>query len=151
MPQAPDTGTSADLYLRFLLDLWHAPAERRAALAAEIVAPDFVIRRGGADDPSRGAEAITTLIDQSTALFDEIEVSVDQGPVADGALVAARWIFAGTYRGGLPGASAPAGTRVAFGGMDLVRVADGKVAEYWVSSDADHLMAQLEVKGGADR
>jgi hypothetical protein len=33
--------------------------------------------------------------------------------------------------------------------MDLVRLANGKVAEYWVCSDGDHLMAQLGVDGKA--
>jgi predicted ester cyclase len=79
--------------------------------------------------------------------FDDVRITLDQEPVAQGDLVAARWTFSGSCRGGLPGASAPVGTRVAFSGMDLVRLADGKVAEYWVSSDADHLMAQLGVEG----
>jgi hypothetical protein len=136
-----------DLYRSFLLDLWHAPPERRASLAERIVADDFAIRRGGQDDPTRGPAAILALIEQSLALFDDVRVALDQGPVAEGDLVAARWIFSGSFRGGLPGASAPAGTRVAFSGMDLVRLADGKVAEYWVSSDAGHLMAQLGVEG----
>ncbi|WP_211310652.1 ester cyclase [Thermasporomyces composti] len=137
-----------DLYRRFLLELWHAPAERLPALATEVVAPDFVRHRGGAPD-QHGPAAIVTLIEQSTALFDDVAVTIDQGPVADGDLVAARWIFAGAYRGGIPGATAPVGTRVAFSGMDLVRLANGKVAEYWVSSDGDHLMAQLGVDGKA--
>lgn len=138
-----------ELYRRFLLELWHSPAEHRSALAAEIIAPDFVMRRGGRPD-EHGPEAVVTLIEQSAALFDDMEVRVDQGPVADADLVAARWTFAGSYQGGLPGTSAPVGTRVAFSGMDLVRLSDGKIAEYWVSSDGDHLMAQLGVDGKAN-
>ncbi|MGW5365233.1 ester cyclase [Actinopolymorpha pittospori] len=136
-----------DLYRSFLLDLWHASPRRRVSLAERIVADDFAIRRGGQDDPARGPAAIVDTIERSLALFDDVRVTLDQGPVAEGDLVAARWTFSGSFRGGLPGASAPVGTRVAFSGMDLVRLADGKVAEYWVSSDADHLMAQLGVEG----
>ncbi len=142
-----DAVSARELYRRFLLELWHAPAERRTALAAELVTPDFAIRRGGHAESERGPAAIMDLIEQSTALFDDVEVKIDQGPVADGDLVAARWMFGGSYRGGLPGAGAKAGTRVAFAGMDLVRLAEGRVAEYWVSSDVDHLMAQLEMDG----
>jgi len=32
---------------------------------------------------------------------------------------------------------------VEFGGIDMKRVEQGRIAEYWVSSDGAHLMAQL--------
>ena len=53
----------------------------------------------------------------------------------------------GVYAGGIPGASAPAGTPVSFGGSDILRVADGCFAEYWVSSDGLALMEQLGAVG----
>lgn len=147
MTGTPDRASARQFYYRFLVELWGAEPARRAQLAAELVTDDFAIRRGGHDDPARGPKALLSLVEQSAALFDDIDVRIDQGPVADGDMVAARWTFTGSYSGGLPGARAPEGTRVAFSGLDLVRLADGRAAEYWVSSDADHLMRQLQVEG----
>jgi hypothetical protein len=62
-------------------------------------------------------------------------------------MMAARWVGRGRYRGGMPGATAPAGTPVAFGGIDLLRARDGQFAEYWVSSDGLQLMVQLGALG----
>ena len=42
------------------------------------------------------------------------------------------------------GATAPAGTRVSFSGHDLLRVDRGRFAEYWVISETEHLLAQLQ-------
>jgi hypothetical protein len=39
----------------------------------------------------------------------------------------------------------PAGTQVSFSGHDLLRVDRGRFAEYWVISEQEHLMAQLQV------
>lgn len=49
---------------------------------------------------------------------------------------------------GIPGATAPAGTPVAFTGTDVLGVLEGKLAEYWVGSDMHVLSAQLQVTGG---
>jgi predicted ester cyclase len=72
---------------------------------------------------------------------------VHQARVVEGDLVAAGWAGRGRYTGGIPGATAAAGTPVAFGGIDLLRARDGRFAEYWVSSDGLQLMAQLGALG----
>jgi predicted ester cyclase len=131
------------VYERFLLELWHAEPGRLAELAERIIDPDFVIRRNGDESALRGPSAIVDTIEQSLALFDDIEVTLDIGPIVDGDLASGRWTFAGTYRGGIPGTSAEPGTRVAFSGIDIVRVAGGKVVAYWVSADGEHLARQL--------
>ena len=69
------------------------------------------------------------------------------GPVVEGDLVAARWAGRGRYRGGMPGATAAAGTPVAFGGIDLLRARADRFAEYWVSSDGLALMGQPGAPG----
>jgi hypothetical protein len=58
-------------------------------------------------------------------------------------MVAARWGSLAAYAGGIPGASAPAGTPVASSSIDIMRVENGRFAEYWVSSDGLAVMAQL--------
>ena len=47
------------------------------------------------------------------------------GPIADGDLLAARWTGTGTT---------PDGGEMPLLGNDILRVADGRLAEYWVAS-----------------
>jgi hypothetical protein len=129
------------LYRRWIEELWQAPDSELEALAAELFAGDFVIHQAGAEYPT-GPAAAVDLIRQARAPFTGIEVGLEVGPIADGGLVAARWYFAGAYAGGL-GVPAEDGTRVRFGGIDIMRAEGGRLAEYWVSSDGMHLMAQL--------
>jgi hypothetical protein len=131
------------LYRRWLLDLWHASPADRADIAREVVTEDFTVRRAGQPEEPRGPIRLVALVEAGSAPFDDVRLEIVIGPLVDGDLVAARWIFRGRYRGGLPGASAPAGTEVAFAGMDLLRARDGRFAEYWTSSDGLDLMAQL--------
>jgi predicted ester cyclase len=87
------------------------------------------------------------MVQEGHAPFDDLTFEIEVGPVVDGDLVAARWAGRGRYKGGIPGATAAAGTPVAFGGIDLLRARDGRFAEYWVSSDGLQLMAQLGALG----
>ena len=48
-------------------------------------------------------------------------------------------------RGGIPGSTAPAGTRVRFHGNDIWRAEGGLIREYWLSDDLLDLMQQLGV------
>ncbi|MFI6789560.1 ester cyclase [Nonomuraea sp. NPDC050383] len=117
------------LYERWLLDMWAGDF----ALAHDLVTPGFVGHWPGHD--VRGAAELADVLAQGHAPFTDVTVTLDVGPIVDGDTVAARWTFAGSYRGGLDGATAPAGTRVAFSGHDILRVEGGRVAEYWVISD----------------
>jgi predicted ester cyclase len=62
-------------------------------------------------------------------------------------MIAGRWLASGTYKGGFPGAKAEPGTAIRFAGADFLRVENGKVAEYWLSSDQLNLMKQLGMTG----
>lgn len=133
----------AALYSRWLLDLWHAPSADREAIAREVVTDDFTVRQAGQPEEPRGPARLIAIVEAGSAPFDDVRLQIAVGPLVDGDLVAARWIFRGRYNGTMPGASAPAGTQVAFAGMDLLRARDGRFAEYWTSSDGLDLMAQL--------
>jgi hypothetical protein len=131
------------LYRRWLDELWGGDLD----IAGEILTPDFVGH--WPDQDVRGPEGAAEAVRAGRAPFDDVRLTLDVGPVADADKVAARWTFHAAYLGGLPGATAPAGTRVAFSGMDLLRIdpASGKFAEYWVVSDALGLMTQLGATG----
>jgi predicted ester cyclase len=136
-----------DLYRRWLDELWAGDLD----VAGEIVSPDFLIHQARSDgrpsDAVRGPDAVRELVVQGRSPFSSIGFSVAVGPIVDGDLVAARWESRGVYAGGIPGASAPAGTDVTFGGTDILLVRDGRFAEYWVSSDGLSLMQQLGALG----
>jgi predicted ester cyclase len=132
-----------ELYRRWLLELWAGDL----SVAEQLVTPDFVVHQARADGaPSeevRGPGALVRMVREGHGPFDGLSFRIEVGPVVEGDLVAARWAGRGRYRGGLPGATASAGTMVSFGGTDLLRARDGRFAEYWVSSDGLLLMAQL--------
>ncbi|SEG42722.1 SnoaL-like polyketide cyclase [Nonomuraea solani] len=129
----------ADLYRRWLLDLWNGDFE----LAHELVTPDFTGHWPGMD--VSGPEGLIEALRQGHEPFGDVKVTLDVGPIVDGDLVSARWTFGGAYRGGIPGATAAEGTRVAFSGHDILRARDGRFSEYWVISDAQTFGRQLGI------
>ena len=147
MGQATRASELRRLYRRWMLELWNG----ELAVATELVTDDFVIHQARADgagsDERRGPEAVVQLVRDGHAPFDGLTFEIEVGPVVEGDLVAARWAGRGRYKGGIPGATAAAGTPVAFGGIDLLRARGDRLAEYWVSSDGLALMGQLGALG----
>jgi predicted ester cyclase len=147
MGQATRASELRRLYRRWMLELWNGDL----AVATELVTDDLVIHQARADgagsDERRGPEAVVQLVRDGHAPFDGLTFEIEVGPVVEGDLVAARWAGRGRYRGGMPGATAAAGTPVAFGGIDLLRARGDRFAEYWVSSDGLALMGQLGALG----
>jgi len=112
-----------ELYRRFLLELWSAPDEDLERLAAEVVSPDFVGLAGPRRArPERAAEVIKA----GREPFDDVNVRLESGPITGEDMVAARWTFSGKL---------PDGTPYVLRGADVLRVEDGRFAEYWPSSD----------------
>lgn len=133
---------------RALLDRWIELWSGNLAVADEIIGPSFVGHFPPTTSRSNeihGSRALQKWIQTTLALFTNVQLTLDGDPVVDEHKIATRWLFRGTYRGGLPGATSPVGTQVAFNGIDLLRIANGKIVEYWVSSDGMYLMQQLGV------
>ncbi|KAF4406291.1 hypothetical protein CRI70_21070 [Streptomyces sp. Ru87] len=130
------------LYRRWLQDFWGGDFE----VAQDILTPGFVGHWPGQD--VHGPGGAIEQVEQSHACFSDINTTLDVGPLVDGSLVAARWTFHGSYRGGIPGATAPAGTRIGFTGHDLFRAEGDRFAEYWVVSDVLGMMTRLGALGG---
>lgn len=127
--------------LRGMYDRWMRMWNGEVDLADDLVAPGCVIHQPPND--FRGPEGVRQMVEMGRAPFTEITFEVEVPPIVEGDRLAARWRSTGRYEGGIPGATAPRGTAVTFGGNDIWRVEDGKIVEYWVSSDGLHLMAQL--------
>lgn len=117
------------------------------SLVDSLVHEDCVIHQARASGPPseahRGPNAIRELVEMGRAPFDPVEFAIEAGPIVEGDMLAGRWHCDGSYKGGMEGVAARPGTRVSFGGIDMMRIQDGRIIEYWVSSDGLALMAQL--------
>ncbi len=102
------------LYKRWITELW---AGRR--VAGELVTPDFVGHWPTRD--VRGPDGLQAEVDRMHLALKELAFVLEVGPVVDGDMIAARWIATGSGEGG----------PVRYTGNDLLRVADGKIVEYW--------------------
>ncbi len=116
----------------------------------KIVSEDFVahasLAGGKSDDTLVGRAAIGEWISGMHSVMDGLRFDIEVGPIADADYLVLRWRTNGTYRGGIPGvADAAIGRAITFTGIDILRVQDGLLAEYWVNSDTTLLMQQLGV------
>jgi predicted ester cyclase len=128
-------------------DLWNGDL----GIADQIIAEDFVAHAapitGTGPDEVRGREALKGWISGIHAVLGDLTFAIDVGPITDEENLVVRWKADGTYRGGFPGASAEAiGRHITFTGTDTLRVADGKLAEYWANADSLLFVQQLGVR-----
>ena len=109
--------------------------------ADEILAPDYVNRSsGGGIGLSRG-DFLQSLVALRTA-FPDWHVTIEE-MVAEGDLVVDRMRISATHTGSVNGVP-PSGRRIATLAMHMWRVADGKLAEGWYTTDAlPHVTAAL--------
>jgi ketosteroid isomerase-like protein len=105
-------------YRRWLLQLGQGDEAAADVLADDVVAhwPDREVA---------GREQLVGIIESTRAMFDELTFELEVGPLVDGDLVAARWSGVGR---------AADGEERAFLGHDVMRLRDGRIAEYWVVS-----------------
>ena len=138
------TPLSKDLWTPWVA-LWNGDL----AVADTLIAPHFVAHfspMGGSPGEVRGPEGLKGWIGGAMAAFTEPRFTTVVGPIGDGDLVAGRWVFTATYRGGMPGAAPDAaGRRVEYAGMDIFRVEAGQIVEYWLCADILQLLQQLGV------
>jgi hypothetical protein len=103
-------------YERWLLELWHGSFDA----AEEIIASDFVGH--WPDRDVVGRSELVALIQETRGMFGSLAFSLELGPFIDCAMLSARWSGVGTD------------PDVRLLGHDLLRVQDGRFAEYWVVS-----------------
>jgi hypothetical protein len=130
---------------------WIAMWNGDLAMADQIIAPDYKLHMSplGGEDLSiyAGPEGMAGWIGQLHAAIDPFVFEVQVQPLFGDGMIAGRWLASGTYKGGFPGAKAEPGTAIRFSGADFLRVENGKVLEYWLSSDQLDLIQQLGMMG----
>lgn len=106
----------------------------------EFVTPDYV--RHDPNGPEvRGPEAERQLVAMYLAAFPDLRFTIEH-LVADEGLVLAHSTARGTHRGDLLGIP-PTERAVTVAVMDLFRLADGKIAEQWVTIDNLGMLQQI--------
>lgn len=115
----------------------------------DLVAPDYVNHDAPPGTPP-GPQGVRPLIAAYRTAFPDLHFTIED-QVAEGDLVATRWTATGTHQGDLLGI-APTGRAVRTTGISIVRLAEGRLQEAWVSWELAGLMQQLGVAaepGGA--
>lgn len=111
-------------------------------VAAELIDEAIVFTSPYTPEPVHGRQAFTAMIGALRAAFPDLRID-ERALIADGDLVASRWIASGTHTGE-PFAGAPAsGRRFEISGMSFYRVRDGRLVEGWVNDDNLGMLVQL--------
>jgi steroid delta-isomerase-like uncharacterized protein len=127
----------ADLVRRLHAALLDA---RDPAVVDAFFADDFVSHNNPPGFPP-GVEGVKQFFSMFRDAFPDVTVVIDE-LVADGDRVAVATTFTGTHQGELMG-MAPTGKRVSVTGIDIVRVAGGRIVEHRGLTDIVGLMRQL--------
>jgi predicted ester cyclase len=117
-----------------LLELW---SEGKLEVADELYAPNYVdhVSRGPESSQVMGPEGIKQAVMLFRSAFPDLHYIVHE-EIAQGDLVMTRFSARGTQREPFLGA-APTGRVVSYTvGMDLNRIAGGRIVESWVNYDA---------------
>ena len=109
------------------------------AVADELFAADFVYRAPGME--VRGPDGMRQVFAMLRGAFPDWHETVED-LIAEGDRVVFRVTGRGTHRGAFFGIP-PTGKAVAMVGIDIVRVAGGRLAEHWAVFDQLGLMQQL--------
>lgn len=101
------------------------------AVVDELIAPDAV--HPHYRDYPPGPEGFKQAIIGPQRTFPDLRLVI-RHLIAEGDLVTTHYVWSGTDLGGFPGAS-PTGKRVEIPGINIDRVADGKIAAHWTVID----------------
>ena len=108
----------------------------------EIFASDIIDHNPSPGQPP-GLEGAKQVFSSINTAFPDLHVNIED-MVAEGDKVVARVTMSGTHQGEFMGID-PTGNRVTITGMDLVRIAEGKIVEHWANFDDLGMMQQLGV------
>jgi steroid delta-isomerase-like uncharacterized protein len=107
----------------------------------EVVAPDYVFHDPADPQTPPGPAGAKAMAAGFRAAFADLR-PVEEDFVAGGDKVVYRWRVRATHRGAFAGVP-PTGREVEFSGIEIVRLAGGRVVEHWDEIDALGLLRQL--------
>lgn len=113
---------------------------------ADYVTDDFVDHNPDPDQ-KQGLAGLQAAFKGMFMAFPDIQVKVEE-VVAQGNMVVARVTMTGTQKGDYMGMKA-SGRSFSMGGMDMIKLKDGKATDRWGYFDSMAMMAQLSPKKDA--
>lgn len=109
----------------------------------EIVASDFIIHASTPAKEIHGREGVTQHFAALRSAFPDLNFKIEDH-IAEGDRVVTRWTAHGTHQGEFQGIP-PTGKQIRLSGIDIDRIAGGKIVECWMSLDELGLLQQLGV------
>ena len=107
----------------------------------QLVAANYANHDPAGPMPATGRDGLKQHVTAYRTAFPDLTFTVDD-IVAEDNKVTARWTARGTHKGTLLGI-APTGRPVTTEGISVLRIANGKIAEAWVTWDTLGMMQQL--------
>ena len=114
--------------------------DRTKASPVDLCAPNYTFQAAGF--PAMDLEATKQFTELFFSAFPDLTHPVDE-LIAEGDNVAFRCRYEGTHTGADFMGVAASGRHFSAVGAGVVRVADGKVTEFWVSPDRTTIMEQI--------
>lgn len=106
-----------ELYGRWIDELWAGDP-----IAGELVTDDFVGH--WPERVVRGPSELQAVVSETHRMLTDLNFVIEVAPFVDGDMLAARWIGTGAAEDGPK----------RFTGNDILRIADGRFAEYWTGT-----------------
>jgi steroid delta-isomerase-like uncharacterized protein len=94
-------------------------------------------------DSALDAERVKRVLAMIQEAFPDLHLA-QADSVTEGDKVAFRWMMSGTHQGELFGV-APTGERVVVMGIDIIRIDDGEILDYWGEFDVMGMLRQLGI------
>jgi steroid delta-isomerase-like uncharacterized protein len=124
---------------RFFEEVWNSG---NLAVADELLAPNIIFHLPGKSEGVIGdRESYKQVVRRNRTAFPDLQEEIED-MIAEGDRVVARWLWQGTHQGEWHG-NAPTGKKFTYGGITILRIADGKIVEDWFYSDLLGLQQQL--------
>jgi len=129
--------TTKQIVRRFSDELW---GQGDLAAADDVLAVDL-IEHNPLPGQGAGREGHKQVVALFRSAFPDLQVTTED-LLEDGDRVALRWKAEGTHRGDLLGL-APTGKRVTLTGIEILRIANGRIVERWADDNGHAVLAQL--------
>jgi steroid delta-isomerase-like uncharacterized protein len=124
---------------RFFEEVWN---NGNLAVADELLAPNIIFHLPGEPEEVIGdRESYKQVVRRNRTAFPDLQEEIED-MIAEGDRVVTRWLWRGTHQGEWHG-HAPTGKTFTYGGITILRIADGKIVEDWFYSDLLGLQQQL--------
>lgn len=107
----------------------------------ELFAEDVIANIAGQPEPVRGRDTFKEFVGMFRGAFPDMRVTVEE-QIAEGDLVTTRWTARATHEGDFMGTPAT-GRQATISGIQINRIAGGRIVEGWVNFDALGLMQQI--------